>query len=84
MNNPTGGAGATIGCNPSVNFQLNNGVATPSVVVLFQEPAHTYNMTTGTGLGGVYTDVNPNNNRGGINNTERQGANDKSAQSITD
>lgn len=72
VNNPAGGTGATILYNPSVNLQLNTGVATPPVIVLFHELAHSYNMATGTGLSGIYNGVDDNNNGGTVNNTERQ------------
>lgn len=72
LNNPNSGTAATIKYNPSVNLQLNTGSATPPIVVLFHEFAHSFNMVTGTGLAGKYMGVDANNNSGSVNNTERQ------------
>lgn len=75
VNLPASGSGATISYNPSVNLELNTGVATPPVVILFHEMAHAYNMATGTGLEGSYTGDDKRNNdprKSPINSLERQ------------
>ena len=53
INSPAGGSGSVISYNPSVNIELNTGVATPPAIILFHEMAHAYNMVTGTGLSGT-------------------------------
>ena len=72
VNSPTRGSGVNISYNPSVNLELNSGAATPPVVILFHEMAHAYNMTTGTGLEGIYNGTDPRNNGGTVNSFERQ------------
>jgi len=74
VNNPARGSGATISYNPSVNLPINTGVATPPVVILFHEMAHAYNMVSGTGIEGIYTGVDTNNNNplSPVNSLERQ------------